>query len=190
MKMDHTAYRPAARVMLATALILMVPALAMQFTDQVVWKAGDFVVAGALLAGTGFAYQLGARRAGNMAYRVAVGVALAAALLLVWVNLAVGIIGTEGNPANLMYVGVLAVGIVGVIAARARPERMARALFATALAQAVVAVIALVFTLDSPDDAPLKVLLVNGVFVALFVASALLFRHATRGTSPDQSQWK
>ena len=59
-------------------------------------------------------------------------------------NLAVGIIGTEDNPANLMYGGVLAVGIVGAIIARFQPHGMARALVATALAQALVAVIALI----------------------------------------------
>jgi hypothetical protein len=80
----------------------------------------------------------------NTAYRFAVGVALAAALLLAWMNLAVGVIGTEDDLGNLMYVGVLAVGIVGALIARFRPHGMARALFATALAQALVAVIALI----------------------------------------------
>ena len=81
---------------------------------------------------------------GNSAYRAAVGVALAAAFILVWVNLAVGIIGSEDNPANVMYGGVLAVGIIGAIIARFQPHGMARALVATALAQALVAVIALI----------------------------------------------
>jgi hypothetical protein len=82
------------------------------------------------------------------AYRSIVGVALAAAFLLVWVNLAVGIIGTEDYLANVMYVGVLAVGIIGAIIARFRPHGMARALFATALAQALVAVIATLIDAD------------------------------------------
>jgi hypothetical protein len=85
-------------------------------------------------------YELAARMTGNSAYRAAVGVAVAAAFILVWMNLAVGIIGTEDNPANLMYGGVLAVGIIGALIARFQPDGMARALFATALAQALVAV--------------------------------------------------
>ena len=89
-------------------------------------------------------YELAARKTGNIAYRAAVGVALAAALLLVWINLAVGIIGNEDNPANLMYIGVLAVGTIGAIIARFQPHGMARALFATALAQGLVVVIALI----------------------------------------------
>jgi hypothetical protein len=112
----------------------------MQFTDEVVWGPTDFVVAGVLLFGTGITYELLARKAGNIAYRAAVGAAVATALLLVWMNLAVGIIGHEEDPANLMYVGVLAVGIVGALIARFQPEGMARALVAMALVQALVAV--------------------------------------------------
>ena len=123
------------RVALATALLLLVPLVAMQFTDEVRWDLADFVVAGALLFGAGLTYQLLARRTDNLAYRVAVAVAVLAALVLVWANLAVGLIGSEDNPANLMYLGVLAVGIVGAVAARFQPRGMARALFAMASAR-------------------------------------------------------
>jgi hypothetical protein len=123
-------------------------------------------------------------KAGNIAYRAAVAVALAAALLLVWVTGAVGIIGSEDNNANTMYFGVLAVGIVGAIVARLRPHEMARALFATALAQASVAVIALIFGLGLPWSPPLEILALNGFFVGLFVGSALLFRYAAREQTP------
>jgi len=118
------------------------------------------------------------------AYRVAVGVALAAAFMLVWLSLGVGIIGADGDPANLMYFGVLAVGIIGAIIARFRPRGMDRALFAMALAQASVAVIALIFGLGLPWSPPVEILALNGFFVALFVGSALLFRYAGRGRTP------
>ncbi len=131
------------RIALVTAFILLLPLLAMQFTDEVVWDLADFAVAGVLLFGASLTYELIARKAGNIAYRVGVGVAVAAALLLVWLNLAVGIIGNEESPANLMYIGVLAVGIIGALIARFQPHGMARALFATAAAQVLVAVIAL-----------------------------------------------
>ena len=58
------------------------------------------------------------------------------------INLAVGVIGSEENPANLMFGGVLAVGIVGAVVARFRPRGMARALVSTAVAQTTVGVIA------------------------------------------------
>jgi hypothetical protein len=168
------------RVVLATALLLILPLLAMQVTGEVAWSPADFVVAGTLLAGTGFMYVLSASNACTPIYRAAVGMALAAALLLVWMNLAVGVIGTERNRANLIYVGVLAVGFVGALIARLRPLGMARALFATALAAAVVAAIALSLGLGSPESEPLEVLVLKGLFVALFTGSAVLFRKAAR----------
>jgi hypothetical protein len=122
----------------------------------------------------------------NTAYRCATGVALAAALFLVWLSLGVGIIGKDGDPANIMYFGVLAVGVIGAIVARFRPLGMARALFATALAQALVTVIALAARLGLPWSGPAEILLLNGFFIALFVGSASLFRRAACGRpEPD-----
>ena len=119
----------------------------------------------------------------NTAYRSAIGIAVAAAILLVWLSLGVGIIGRDGDPANLMYFGVLAVGIIGTIAARLRPHGMARALFATALAQAIVAAIALIAGLGLPWSGPAEILLLNGFFIASFAGSAWLFRRAARAPS-------
>jgi hypothetical protein len=182
---QKTAYRSARGVALATAFILLVPLLAMQFTDEVAWGVVDFAVAGALLGGTGLIHQLAASKAGNIAYRAAVGVALAAALLLVWMNLAVGVIGEPDDLANVMYVGVLAVGFVGAGIARFRPNGMARALLATALAQALVAVIALIAGKHQlPLSSVSEILGLNGFFVALFIGSAWLFRHAARKQPP------
>ena len=117
-------------------------------------------------------------------YRYAVGVALAAASILAWLSLGVGIIGRDGDPANLMYFGVLAVGIIGAILARFRPHGMARALFVMALTQALVAVIALIFGLGLPWSPPAEILALNGFFVALFLGSAWLFRDAAREQPP------
>ena len=105
------------------------------------------------------------------------GLALAAALLLIWLSLGVGIIGKDGDPANLMYFGVLAVGIIGAIIARLQPHGMARALFATALAQMV----ALIAGLGLPWSGPAEILVLNGFFIAMFAGSAWLFRRAARG---------
>jgi hypothetical protein len=172
------------------ALILLVPFLAMQFhwqvadpgspdLEEVNWTLSDFVFAGTILFGAAFTYELIARKGGTTAYRAAVGIACAAGLLLVWVNAAVGVIGNEDNPANLMYFAVLAVGLIGAYFARFEPRGMSRALFATAVAQALVPLIALTWVPEN-DFSPgvAKVFGLNAVFVALWVVSALLFRHA------------
>jgi hypothetical protein len=61
---------------------------------------------------------------------------------------------------------------------------MARALLATALAQALVAVIVLIFGLGLPWSGAVEIVALNGFFVSLFVGSALLFRYAGREQTP------
>lgn len=177
------------RVVLATAFLLLLPLLAMQFSHEVVWGPFDFAIAGVLLAGTGFTYELVSRKGTNAAYRVAVGIAVLAGLLLVWINLAVGIIGDEDNPANLMYGGVLAVGVIGALIARFEPRGMARALFASAIVQALVPVMAVMIWNPSvnPWGSPgvVGVFVLNAFFVLLFVVSALLFRRSAAGSSRE-----
>ena len=76
---------------------------------------------------------------------------------------------------------MLAVGIIGALIARFQPKGMARALFATALAQVLVAMIALVAGLGSTGPIwPWDVLILTGFIAALWVGSALLFRNAAR----------
>lgn len=111
-------------------------------------------------------------------YRVPVGIALVAALLLLWFQ---GAVATEDDSPGLIFFGVLVVGIIGAIIARFRPQGMARALFATALAQALVAVIAMVAWQQY-----LEIAILNGFFIALWIGSALQFRKAAR-LSPEPS---
>jgi hypothetical protein len=113
------------------------------------------------------------------AYRTAAGVALATAFILVWLSLGVGIIGRDGDPANLLYFGVLAVGVIGAFIARFQPGGMARALLATALAQVVVVVITLMARLGLPWSGPLEILGLNAFFITMFIGSAWLFRRAS-----------
>ena len=167
------------RIVLATAILLLLPLLAMQVSDEVAWTPTDFAAAAVLLVGSGLLYVLATRKADNIAHRVAVGVAVATAFILVWMNLAVGLIGSEDNPANLMYGGVLAVGLIGAAIARFQPHGMARALFATALAQALVPVIALIIWKPEGNLGVVGVFVLNAFFVALWAGSALLFRHAS-----------
>ena len=114
-------------------------------------------------------------------YRFATILALATAFILVWLIGAVGVIGVEGDPFDLMYFGVLAVGIIGAITTRLQPHGMARALCATALAQALVTVIALIIGKhqSSASSVP-EILILNGFFIALFLGSARLFGNAAR----------
>ena len=125
------------------AALLLLPLVAMQFTREVNWTSSDFVVMGALLGIVGIAFETAVRVARSHAYVFGAGVAVAAAFLMTWINLAVGIVGNENNPANLMFFGVLVVGLLAVAFSRLRPLGMARAMEVTALAQVLVSLITL-----------------------------------------------
>lgn len=174
-----------ARIAIVVALILLVPLTAMQFTDEVRWTLFDFVFAGALLFGVGLAYELFARNARDLAYRAATAIALAAVLLLTWINAAVGIIGSETNPANRLYGAVLVVGVVGAAVAHCEARGMARTLSAMAAVQMLVPVVALPFWTSafSEPPGPAGVFALNALFATLLAASALLFRRAARARS-------
>ena len=81
-------------ILAAIAIVLLLPLVAMQFTDQVKWSGFDFLVAAALLLGAGLTFEFFARQRSSTAYRVTIGLAIAAALALVWLELAVGVFGT------------------------------------------------------------------------------------------------
>jgi hypothetical protein len=171
------------RIAIITACALAVPLVAMQVSEEWNWDLFDFAFAGTLMFGTGMAYELLARRAARSAYRAGVGVALAAAFMLIWANAAVGLIGDgEQGLISLICVGVvLAVGFVGGLLARFQPHGMARALLATALAQAMVAVLAVTAGWGSAAPIwPRDIVMATGLFGTLWIVSALLFRRAAR----------
>lgn len=176
-------------VLLVPSCILAIPAAAMLFrVEGWAWSVADFIVFWILIAGVMFAYKLATRKAVSGAYRAAAGLALTAGLLLIWVNGAVGLIGSEDNPANVMYGGVLAVGVIGALTARLESQGMAWTLFVMTFAQFLVPLVALMIWPGDFSPGVLPVFGLNGVFVLLFAVSALLFSHAGRrhgGTRTD-----
>ena len=162
------------------ALIVMIP-LAMQFTNEVQW--GEAVAYGIILLAAGGFYELWQwLKMRTRAYRIAFGVGLAGMLLLGWVSGAVGIIGSEDNPVNLMYWAVFAVGLIGSLISRFKPRGMARTLFATALVQVLVPVVALSISPEVSwgNAGVIGVFVFNSIFALPFAGSAMLFRRVSR----------
>lgn len=140
------------------------------------WDYVDFAVFGVMILIVGYLYALASRKAASKRGRAAFGIALGTAFVLVWINGAVGMIGDENNDANMFYFGVLAVGAVGAAIARFQPLGMVWAMCATAIAQVAVAVLALIAGLGSTAPAwPADILVLTGIFVALWLLSAWLF---------------
>lgn len=114
-------------------------------------------------------------------WRLALGVAIGATLLLAWLALGVGIIGADGDPANRLYLGVAGAGILGALIVRLRPGGMAVVALGVALAVAAVGGYAILAGLGRPFSGALELLLLNGFFVTVFLGAAALFRRAARG---------
>ena len=81
-------------IVLVVMIMLLVPLVAMRFTDEVKWSVYDFVIAGVLLLGTGLLCEWVLRKVKRWEYRVALCAAILFALLIVWAELAVGLLGT------------------------------------------------------------------------------------------------
>lgn len=92
--MQHSTSRtPLWRIVLWTtiAALLLFPAIAMQFTDEVMWTASDFLAAAVLLVGAGASFEIVALRTRHTNQRVAIGTAIVAVVGVVWLQGAVGI---------------------------------------------------------------------------------------------------
>ena len=142
------------------------------------WDWHGFVVAGAIVFSAALTYELVVKGTSNKAYRFAMGLAVATALVLSWVNF---VLAVDVSLANFMYFGVVVVGLAGAAIARLRARGMALALAGMAIAQILVPFIALVFWKNRvAPGAAVPLIGLNGVFIVLFAISALLFRRAAR----------
>jgi len=169
-------------VWIALAALILSILLAMQFqsfTDEV--QSDEAVAYAVLFLAIGAIYELWQwLKARNKMYRTAFGVGFFGLFFLGWVSGAVGIIGSENNPINLMYWAVPSVVFIGSSISLLRYRGMMYTLFAAAAVQALIPVIALVISPEvSWGNAGVAgVFMVNGLFVALFAISGLLFRRA------------
>lgn len=82
-------------ILFIVTMLLLIPFVAMQFTEEVNWKVGDFVVAGFLLLTTGFLCELVLRKVTKMSFRIVLCMTILVFLFLIWAELAVGIFGTN-----------------------------------------------------------------------------------------------
>lgn len=154
------------------ALLLLLPLVAMEFTDEVNWTASDFIFAAVLFGSFGLAFEFIVRQSEKLAYRFGAGFAVMAAFLTVWVNAAVGMIGAEGNAFNLVFGGVLLVALIGSILARCKARGMASAMVLAAIAQGAAAAAGLSFDVRGA--------IFSMAFAVPWLIAAILFHKAAR----------
>ena len=164
----------------AAVALLLLPLIAMQFSKDVVWTLGDFIAFGVMLLMVGVPLELAARLSSNWSYRGGAALALLGMFLTIWANLAVGIVGSENSPANQLFFVALLVGLAGAAMARFRAAGMAKAMVATAAALGLAFVIASSGATDEPMVKHSVEAIGTSIFAALFLASAALFRKASR----------
>lgn len=165
------------------AILLLIPFIAMQLTNEVNWDLTDFVIMGIILFGLGITYEIISVKSKKVHYRIALGIGLLGAFLLFWVNGAVGIIGSENQPANLLYGAVFIVGILGSLMARFKAESMFLTMVAVTITQLIVPLFALIIWPPSEiswSPSVIGVFFLNAFFAFLFACSAVLFKRASQ----------
>ena len=93
-KMRNNQNKRLMAILSSVAIILLIPLIAMQFTEEVNWDVFDFIIMGILLVGIGLSCELVLRKVKNPIYRLIICGVLLIVLFLTWAELAVGIFGT------------------------------------------------------------------------------------------------
>jgi hypothetical protein len=126
----------------AAVTLVLSPLVAMQFTQEVNWDETDFIFAAIIFGIVGGVIELAVRVSSNWYYRLGAMFAVLAGFMVVWSNLAVGMIGNEDNPVNLWFGAVLLIAITGAALSRFQKRAMAIAMFAAGMTQAAIGLFA------------------------------------------------
>lgn len=166
----------------AAAALLLIPAIAMQFTAEVQWTASDFVVMGALIGGIGIVFEFLGRQSKSGAYRIATALMLLGVFLTIWVNMAVGVIGGSDDPRNLMFAGVLAAIAGGSIGSSFQAAGMKRTLVLAAVGQILVGAAALTGSAVASEGPawPRVMIGFTALLSFLWLGAAMLYRKASQ----------
>ena len=168
---------------LGAGALLILPAIAMRFTEEVDWTAFDFVFADGMFLAVLLPWELAMRSSRNPMRLAGVAGALGTGFVVIWASGAVGVIGSEDNPANLLFLGVVAVAVVGAILARFRAEGVATTLYLTAALQLALGVAALILGLgDEGVSWPVDLIGATVVFTLGWLLSGTLIAQAGRGS--------
>ncbi|MBX3481486.1 MAG: hypothetical protein KF842_13910 [Caulobacter sp.] len=187
--------------------VLAAPAAAMMLDSPGVdWSAGDFAVMGLLLVAAAGAVELAMRAPGPALVRLTASGVVLAALLMTWVNLAVGLLGPGGGWANRLLLLVPLAGLAGAALTLTRTgganggdagrdarrgdgarRSVSRGLTWTMLAMLTVQLAAAALALTEPPTDkglgwPWQIVAVSGVFGAVWaVAAGAFWRVGKRG---------
>lgn len=175
--MSKTFLRP----LLITLGILVLPLIGELTVESWNWGPSGFLFMGVLLFVTFLMIELLAKQSSNTLYKIAVALTTLTTFGIIYVNLAVGIIG-DGNNTSAMYFLVVPVGFLGLAVSRLKAKGLSVTAFCMAAVVLLVPTVALL--LKDPyiqeEPGPLKVFILSGIIAASYIVAGLLFRRADR----------
>jgi hypothetical protein len=154
--------------------LVLAPLVAMQFTNEVNWDETDFIFAAVIFGIVGGLIELAVRKSANWYFRFGSMFAVLAGFMVIWSNLAVGMIGNEDNPVNLWFGAVLLIAITGSVASRLFRGILPQAMLVAGSVQVAIGIFAGVLGSD-PRGGIFTILLSTAWFI-----SSLLFWCARR----------
>lgn len=156
----------------ASSTLILLPLFAMKLADWRAWEFQDLPFAFVMIVAVGLAFEFALRVPADWTYRAGAALAIGAAFLLTWGNLAVGFAGSEENAINMIFFAVPAIVLVGSLAVSFGSAGLATVMAGAAVAQLTAGLIALYY---SYFTGPLTV-----TFTGLWLASSLLFLRSSR----------
>ena len=156
-------------------VLLLIPLAAMNFAPALGfnWTLSDFLFAALLIGGVGLAFELALRISPSWYYRGGAALGLAAGFFLTWANGAVGYIGSEDNPYNLVFFAVVALAFAGALVSAFKARGMAWTMLAAGLVHALAGFGG---AAEDPRTIPITI-----AFVGMWLGSARLFQLSARG---------
>ncbi|UVI39380.1 hypothetical protein [Qipengyuania spongiae] len=154
--------------------LLCLPAIAMRFTGEVDWTASDFVFAAVLLSALGIGAEIAVRVGRNAPHCAGIAIGALGSFLTVWINAAVGMLGSENEATNLAFIALVGIAVAASFTVWFRPGPMRLIAAALAVWQFGVGIAAGVWTM--PGHAVEWGVL--AFFAAIWSASAACFHVA------------
>lgn len=156
---------------------LFIPLVAMLLQTGLQWSVFDFIVVGGLVFTAVMGYMLLRSWSNSPTHSLAAMLAVVTTFLVIWVNLAVGLIGAGPHWGNWIYAIIPFVIVGGVLVGGRNVRGMTISMYAAAISFLVIGLIALIAGLQHlPESSVREILGINGMFAVLYLVSALLFQ--------------
>ncbi len=177
-------YKIALRPLLITILLLLFPLYGEFYIDGWNWGPMGFVAAFVMIFSTLLIWELITRKSTSKFYKTGVGLAMFGCFAIIWWNLAVGFIGWEDNPINILFFLIVLIALGWGIVAKFNSKWSERAMYVTAAAQFVAPIIGLLMWQGATtfrEGGAIEILTRNLFFVLIWIMAALCFRYAAKG---------